>query len=570
MPRKIVIVGAVALGPKVACRARRLDPDAEITMIDRDTIISYGGCGIPYYVSGDIPEVDELFSTIYHAVRDQEFFKTTKRVDVRTATEVTAIDRAGKKVKVRDLKTDQEEELEYDALVLATGATPFTPPVPGVGLPGVEVIANLHHAVKIKDRISAGEIDSAVVVGGGAIGLEMAEALSALWGIETTLVEMLDQVLPGALCPELAKVVQRHLEENEIRVLTGCRVEEILGDEGTGVRAVRAGCEEIPAQLVIFGVGARPTAWLAENAGLTTGPFGGILVDGRMRTSDPHIYAGGDCVEIRNLVTSGSMHLPLGSLANRQGRVIGTNVCGGNERFRGAVGAFCLKAFELGVAKAGLTERQAGEYGFDPASIIVAQSDKAHFYPGSKVMFMKLIAERKTRRVIGVEAVGENGDAVKARVDAVAALLRHGPDLDDISTLEVGYAPPFASAMDIVNTAGNALSNVLDGFCRPMDPFEFLAGLEGTPPYKVLDVRAAKEAEPYLAKYPGIWLNIPQDELAGRLGELPGSQPLAVFCNTGVRSYECAVLLRDKGFEVVGNVQGGFGLARELNKDFGS
>lgn len=565
MPRRIVIIGAVALGPKVACRARRLDPEAEIIMIDRDTIISYGGCGIPYYVSGEIPDVDQLFSTIYHAVRDEEFFRETKRVEVRTGTEALSIDRNAKSVRLRELKTNKEYDLEYDRLVLATGATPITPPVPGVDLPGVEVISNLHHAVKIKDKISAGEVDQAVVVGGGAIGLEMAEALSALWGIETTLVEMMDQILPQTLCPELSAVVQKHLEENEVRVLTGCRVERIEGGEN-GVESVLAGCEKLPAQLVIFGVGAKPNAWLGERAGLPTGPAGGLLVDGRMRTADPNIYAGGDCVEIRNLITSGFMYLPLGSMANRQGRVIGTNVCGGNERFKGAVGTFCLKAFDLGVAKAGLTEKQARADGFDPASTLVVQSDKAHFYPGHKLMYMKLIAERKTRRVIGVEAVGENGDAVKARVDAVAALLKHAPTVDDISTLEVSYAPPYASAMDIVNTAGNALNNVLDGFCTPLDPQEFLAGLE-EPPYRILDVRSEKEGAPFTEKYPGIWLNIPQDELGRRLSELPGDKPLAVFCNTGVRSYECSVLLKEKGFDVVGNVEGGYALARVLRPD---
>jgi NADPH-dependent 2,4-dienoyl-CoA reductase/sulfur reductase-like enzyme/rhodanese-related sulfurtransferase len=534
-------------------------------MVDRDTIISYGGCGIPYYVSGEIPDVDQLFSTIYHAVRDEEFFRSTKRVEVRTGVEAKGIDRRAKTVRLRKLETGEEYDLEYDTLVLATGATPITPPVPGVDLPGVEVISNLHHAVKVKDKISAGEIEQAIVVGGGAIGVEMAEALSALWGIETTLVEMMDQILPQSLCPELASVVRKHLEENEIRVLTGCRVERILGDE-KGVTGAVAGCEDLPAQLVIFGVGARPNAWLGEQAGLPTGPAGGLLVDGRMRTADPNIYAGGDCVEIRNLITSGFMYLPLGSMANRQGRVVGTNVCGGSERFRGAVGTFCLKAYDLGVAKAGLTEKQAREMGYDPASVLVVQSDKAHFYPGHKLMYMKLIAEKKTRRVIGVEAVGENGDAVKARVDAVAALLRHGPTVDDISTLEVSYAPPYASAMDIVNTAGNALNNVMDGFCTPIDPQEFLAALEN-PSFRVLDVRSEKEGKPLTEKHPGVWLNVPQDELGERLSEIPDDRPLAVFCNTGVRSYECSVLLKEKGFDVLGNVEGGFALARVLDPD---
>ena len=211
MPRRIVIIGGVALGPKVACRARRLDPEAQVTMIDRDSIISYGGCGIPYYVSGDVADAKELCTTVYHAVRDPEFFRHYKRVQVATETEALAIDRRAKTVRVRDLKTDAERELEYDTLVLATGSTPFVPPVPGVDLPGVYTVANLHKAVLLKDKISSGEVDAAVVIGGGAIGLEMAEALTALWGIKTTLVEMCDQVLPQALGPELARMVENHL-----------------------------------------------------------------------------------------------------------------------------------------------------------------------------------------------------------------------------------------------------------------------------------------------------------------------------------------------------------------------
>ena len=216
MPRRIVIIGGVALGPKVACRARRLDPEAQVTMIDRDSIISYGGCGIPYYVSGDVADAKELCTTVYHAVRDPEFFRHYKRVQVATETEALAIDRRAKTVRVRDLKTDAERELEYDTLVLATGSTPFVPPVPGVDLPGVYTVANLHKAVLLKDKISSGEVDAAVVIGGGAIGLEMAEALTALWGIKTTLVEMCDQVLPQALGPELARMVENHLRESEV------------------------------------------------------------------------------------------------------------------------------------------------------------------------------------------------------------------------------------------------------------------------------------------------------------------------------------------------------------------
>lgn len=564
MARKIVIIGGVALGPKAACRARRLDPEAEITLIDKDTIISYGGCGIPYYVSGDIANADELYSTVFHAVRDPEFFNIYKRVDVKTGTEALEIDRKAKKVHVRELASGNEYDIPYDTLVLATGATPFVPPVDGVDLPGVETVANMHQAIKLKDAIAGGKVGSAVVVGGGAIGIEMAEALTALWGVKTTLVEMCDHVLPQAFGPDLAGLLENHLVENDVDVMTGTRVLRMVGDEN-GVTAVETDKGTIECDLVIFGAGARPNTALGQKAGLSVGPFGGFLVDGRMRTSDPSIFAGGDCVEVRNQLTGGSMYLPLGSLANRQGRVIGTNIAGGSERFDGALGTFCLKAFDIGVAKSGLTLEQARAAGFDAVEGLAVQADRAHFYPGHKWMFIKLIADRKSRRVLGIEALGEAGDAVKARVDAVAALLPHRADLDDISNLEVGYAPPFASAMDILNAAANSLKNILDGFSHPIEPRDFLRNILSDENALILDVRAANQGAPMTEKYGKRWINIPQDELPKRYDELPKDKPLYVICNTGLRSYESQVLLRAKGFTNLKNIQGGFLFARMLD-----
>ncbi|EPR39082.1 FAD-dependent pyridine nucleotide-disulfide oxidoreductase, partial [Desulfovibrio sp. X2] len=283
----------------------------------------------------------------------------------------------------------------------------------------------------------------------GAIGIEMCEALSDLWGIDTTLIEMAPQILPQALGSDFARVAQHELEKNGVKVLLAETVTGIKGDDSGRVRAVRTkGAGEIPCDLVIFAAGARPATQLARDAGLATGRFGGILVDARMRTSDPNIYAGGDCVELRHLVSGHTVHLPLGSLANRAGRVIGSNVTGGDARFEGVVGSFVIKVFGLGVARAGLTEAQARDAGFDPAYAIVPTTDKAHFYPGAKMLYFKLIADRKSRRVLGVEAICENGDAAKARVDAVAALLPHRATVEDVSNLEVAYAPPFAQAMD--------------------------------------------------------------------------------------------------------------------------
>jgi NADPH-dependent 2,4-dienoyl-CoA reductase/sulfur reductase-like enzyme/rhodanese-related sulfurtransferase len=567
MPKRILIIGAVALGPKVACRARRLDPAADILMIDRDSTISYGGCGIPYYVGGDVSDAFGLCSTSYHAKRDPAFFKGTKRVDVRTGVEALAIDRQARTVRVRTLADGKEEDLPYDTLVLATGSRPFLPPVPGADLPGVVTIDSLNAAVAIKDRLAKGQVGSAVVVGGGAIGLEMAEAFTSLWGVQTTVVEFWDQVLPTALCPELAGILRNHLEENGVRVLSPDKVLKVLGDsEGgvTGVLTEKHG--EIPCELALFATGARANSQLARDAGLAIGPHGGILVDDTLRTTDPNIFAGGDCCEVRNLVSGGWISLPLGSLANRMGRIIGTNVAGGAARFPGAVGSFCLKVFDYGAAKAGLTLPQARAAGFDPVAAMVVQSDRAHFYPEAQMMCVNLIADRRTRRVLGIEVLSKNGHGAKARADAVAAILGRGATVEDVSNLEVAYAPPFASAMDVVNAAGNALENILDGRAEVMDAGEFLRLMNETGA-KVLDVRSSNYPGPYQARWGDRWLAIPQDELPQRLDEVPRDEPLLLFCNVGIRAYEAQIYLKEQGLTNTRSVQGGASIAKTLNPD---
>lgn len=568
MPRRIVIIGAVALGPKVACRARRLDPEAEIVMLDRDSYISYGGCGIPYYVGGDVADLEGLLSTAYHMRRDAGFFDSVKRVQARTETEALEIDRKGRRVRVKDLKSGEESWLPYDTLVLATGSSPVIPPIEGADLPGVMAAANLHQARWIKDSVQRGQVESAVVVGGGAIGLEMAEALTDLWGIETSVVEMQDQVLPTALGPDMARLVENAFRKGGVTILTGERVARIAGDAEGGVRAVEtASGKRLDCQLVILAVGARPNAELAKAAGLAVGRFGGLLVDRRMRTSDPNIFAGGDCVELPHALSGHTLHLPLGSMANRQGRVIGTNAAGGRAEFPPVLGGFCMKAFDMGLARAGLTETQALEAGFSPASAVLAMHDRAHFYPTARIMYLKLIADRVTRRVLGIEALGENGDAVKARVDAVAAAMAAGATLEDVSNLEVAYSPPYAQAMDIVNAAANTVENVIDGLnvAVPLDNFlkDFEAGK-----VKVLDVRGAPNAAPYIAKYGERWLNIPGEQLAARLEEINPEEPLVLFCNSGQRSYEAQLLMRSRGLPVAPNVQGGHLLLKAMDEEF--
>ncbi|MFP4392774.1 MAG: FAD-dependent oxidoreductase [Desulfohalobiaceae bacterium] len=569
MSKHVVILGAVALGPKVASRLKRVAPDFQVTMLDKDRLISYGGCGIPYYVGGDINDIKDLRSTIYHMERNEDFFDKVKHCQVLTGKEVLEIDREHKKIRYQDVQDQSPGELEYDYLVLATGSTPIIPRLPGADLPHVFAVSNLHEAARIKELLSQGQLESVAVVGAGAIGVEMAEALTDLWGIETTLVEMQDRVLPAALGPEMAWLVQKELQDNEVQVLTKTQALRILGDQEHGVTALETTQGEIDCQAVIFCIGVRPNTKLAREAGLPLGPQQGLLVDSRMRTIDPSIYAGGDCAQQLHLISGDYVHLPLGSLANRQGRVIGSNIAGGNYKFKGVLGNFCVKVFETGVARAGLTLEQAKGAGFEPASALVVQTDRAHFYPTAALMYMQIIADKKTKQVLGVEAVGPNGDAVKARVDAIAIAMSHEADLEEISNLEVSYSPPYASAMDIVNTCANVLQNIMDGLNQSSSPLEFLQAFQEDG-CNVLDVRSPDLAQNCTRKYGQKWINIPLSQVKERFQDIPGDQPLFVYCNTGTTAYEVQRYLNAQGLEQAKSVQGSYAMIKELDNDFES
>lgn len=567
MAKRVVIVGAVALGPKVACRLRRLDSKAVITVLDRDNLISYGGCGIPYYVGGDINDLEDLYSTTSHALRDKEFFADCKAVNILTEMEAMAIDRQNSRVLIKDLKSGEEGFVKYDKLVLATGATPTRAAIPGCDLPRVFTVSNLHQAEDIKNLMKGGRVGKAVVIGAGAIGVELAEAFTDLWGVETTLIERDRKVLPMALGKNIARIVKRQLEDNGVRVMLHETVERIELEDETGMHVVYTGNARIPCDLVVLATGVRPNAELAAAAGLSIGRGGGILVDNRLRTSDPDIYAGGDCVELTNLVSGGKIVMPLGSLANRHGRIIATNINGGSSHFRGVVGTFCMKVFELGVSTAGLTADQAREAGYDPVIAVVSQADHAHFYPNSELIYMALVADRKSRKIVGVQAAGKNGNAVKARVDTIAVLLEHGVNVDDICMLETGYAPPFSSAMDVVNNAGNTLDNILCGMNRPVDVCDFLS-LFAQGETRILDIRGEREAMAGKKKYGKKWLHIPQAELRSRVGELPADELISILCDTGPRAYETQVFLDSVGVTNTQIIQGGYAMIKVIDPEF--
>jgi NADPH-dependent 2,4-dienoyl-CoA reductase/sulfur reductase-like enzyme/rhodanese-related sulfurtransferase len=479
-----------------------------------------------------------------------------------------SIDRPAKRVVTRNLDTDEIRTIDYDRLILATGSRPHRLPIDGADLDGVHTVSDLGGAIAIRDEIAAGRVGTAAVIGGGAIGLEMSEALSDLWGVETSLIEIQDQLLPQAVGPVLARMVQQQMAEHDIDVYLSEKVERIEGENGRAVRVV-TDRRTLDVDLVVMAVGVGPQSELARAAGLDITETGAIWVDEYLRTSDPDVYAGGDCIDNVHLVSGRRVHLALGSLANRQGRIVGTNVAGGSRKWDGVVGSFILKTFDLAVASTGLSLAQAQAAGIDAFSTLVVQADRAHFYPGNELMYLELIAEKPSGRVLGAAGVSPLGDALAARIDAVAALLKYRPHVSDISNLELAYAPPFASAMDILNALGNTAENILAGKNRPVDVDEFTDLFEerSGDDFVCLDVRAPAQAEPFMDKYPGAWINVPQEQLAERIAEIPEDKDLVVICNSGVRSYEAQVRLDQLGRPRTRNLQGGIGALKKFGWD---
>ena len=558
MSQHVVVIGAVALGPKAAARFKRMEPGSRVTMIDRADVISYGGCGIPYFVSGDVSEASQLCETSFHMLRDEEFFRQTKGVDVFTGVEALSIDRSSRTVRTRNVKTGAKGSLGYDKLVIAVGAAPRKLRLPGENLAGVHYVSNLHDAIRIREAVSKGGVNKAVVVGAGFIGLEMADALADMWGIQTTVVELAAQILPRYVSSALARMSMRHMEQHGVVFHLNEQVREIHGENGK-VMGLSTGGRTLVADLVIISAGVIPNSRLAREAGLDVSSRGGIIVNTRLQTSDPRIFAGGDCIEIRHQITGDPFYLPMGSMANRQGRVIGTNLAGGTSQFEGAVGTYVVKLFEKSTAGAGLTLATARDRGFDATSVIIVQPDRAHFYPTKQSMTLEIVVEKGTRHILGIQGFGSAGDAMVGRINAVAAMLKFHPTIEDLSILEMAYSPPFASAMDILNSLGNLADNVLAGrnAVTGLEEFERL-WMDTNPdgPY-FLDCREEADARPLLDRLGERWHNIPQGHIALRNKEIPRDKPLVVVCNTGARSYEALVMLRELGFEDIVSVQGG-------------
>lgn len=567
MPENILVIGAVAVGPKSACRFKRLKQDANVTIIDQDSVISYGGCGIPYYISGDVSDESELRSTSFHMVRDAKFFNDDKGVTALTSTKALKINRNEKTVTV-STPSGETKDLSYDKLVIGVGTKPRQLNIPGQNLKNIYSVANIHDAIKIKEIVSKGQAEKAVVIGAGFIGLEMAEALADMWQIDTTVVEFCDQIMPGFVGKNLAQMAQSHMEEEGVTFHLSESVEEIIGTDA--VEAVKTNKRTIEADLVIMAVGVLPNTDLAKEAGLEISPQGLIVVNDKMQTNDPDIYAGGDCVQITNLITGNPGYYPLGSMANRQGRVIGTNMAGGNATFKGAVGSFVVKTFENSLAGAGLSVETAKKNGFDAVGITVGQFDRAHFYPEKEIIFLELVVDKKTKQVLGIQGFGSKDSGMFARINAVASILQYHPKVDAISNLELAYSPPFASAMDAVNALGNAAENFLEGRYEPIEQIDFKELWEKRDSNECfyVDCRAYADAHPFEEKFPGIWKSIPHNELHERMDEVPKDKKLILVCNTGVRSYEAQINLKAKGFKNTVSVGAGMASLKKIGMEF--
>lgn len=565
MAQNILVIGGVALGPKAACRCKRLMPDAKITIIDENFYISYGGCGIPYYMSGEVNTIQDLRSTTYGTIRDAAFFKDLKDIDVKIQTRALSINRQDKTVLVQNVVSGEQETLKYDQLVLATGASPRIPQIQGNDLGNIYAVTKLEAAESIRKACEVGKINEAVIVGGGFIGLEIAVALADMWGVACTIVEMQNQLLPGALSASMSLMALADAKLHKVKVCLGEKVVKLEGEGGL-VSQVITDKRTLDAQLVIFAAGFIPNSDLAKDAGLELSSFGGIKVNENFQTSDSSIYAGGDCIAVTNVITKKDAYLPLGSMANRQGRIIGTNLAGGKSSMKGVVGTWAVKLFKLSFCGAGLTVEQAKQHGFDAVGVAVEQLDKAHFYPEKDMMSMELVVEKETRRVLGVQGACAAGDALKSRIDAVAGLLQYTmPTVDDISNLEIAYSPPFASAMDIVNTLGNVADNVLAGRFIAVSAEEFINNWKNSENDEIffIDARPARAGQLVQKEFPR-WHSIPLEEIEARIDEIPRDRPISLICNVGLRAYESQLILTKHGFTNTLNAMGGMQAAMKM------
>ena len=451
--QRIVVIGGVAAGLKAAAKVRRLDAEAQITVLERGELVSYGACGLPYFIGGEVEQVRQLMSSPSGALRTPEFFKKAKNLDVLTRMEAVAIEREAKIVHALNLETGAKQQFAYDKLVLATGASPLKPAWPGVEKENIFHVWRPQDAAAIRRGLETQKYEKAVVIGAGLIGLEIAEALR-MWDVDVTVVEMKNQLFPALLDEDMAQELELSLAAKGLQFLKEEAVEAFGGD--AQVREVKTDKRTLTADLVILALGARPNVELARQAGLEIGTSGAIAVNEYLQTSDKAIFAGGDCAENTHRVSGEKVFLPMGSTANKHGRVIGENLCGAGVKFGGVLGTAAVKLFEMQVGRTGLNERQGAAAGFECVSVTVAGYDRPHYMKAARKVLLKLTADAVSRQLLGMQAWGE-GDVVK-RVDVAAMALSLGATVDKLFDADLAYSPPFNSPIDVLAVAANKLT----------------------------------------------------------------------------------------------------------------
>jgi len=544
--KRLVIVGGVAGGASAAARARRLCEECEIVVFERGPHVSFANCGLPYFVGGEIVEQDSLL------LQTPASLRARFNLDVRVNTEVVAIDRTAQSLKVRDLATGREYAQAYDSLILSTGATPLKPPIPGIDREGHFTVRSIPDVERIMAWIRDCKACRAVVIGGGYIGLEMAEQLKRR-GLGITLVEALPQVM-APLDPEMAGWLHAELQANGVTLHLSDPVAAFEAPNPAeaaraSVVVLRSG-RRIEADTVVLGLGVRPETWLAKNAGLTLGSLGGVRVDERMRTSDPHIYAVGDAVEVRDRVTGAWGVVPLAGPANRQGRIAADNIFERRSRYEGTWGTAILRLFNLSAGCTGANEKSLRKSNRPYQALHLHPGSHAGYYPGAEPIAIKLLFAPDTGKLLGAQVVGQDG--VDKRIDVLATALKAGMTVDDLAELELAYAPPFGSAKDPVNLAGMAAQNACAGDVL-LAHWHEVASVDPAQTC-LLDVRQLDErAQGFI---PGS-IHVPLDELRRRIDELPRDREIIAYCHTGQRSYFACRILSQHGFRVR-NLTGSF------------
>ena len=539
---KVLIVGGVAGGATAAARIRRLDETAEITVFERSGYISYANCGLPYYIGGVITDPEEL------TLQTPESFFSRFRINMKVHHEVTAIHPNQKTISVRNLETGEEFEESYDKLLLSPGAKPTQPRLPGVGIKKVFTLRTVEDTFHIKEYINKNQPKSAVLAGGGFIGLELAENLKEL-GMDVTIVQRPKQLM-NPFDADMASFIHSEMRKHGVKLALGHTVEGFEEKDG-GIDILLKDEMPLHADMVVLAIGVTPDTHLAKEAGLELGIKGSIVVNDRMETSVPDIYAAGDAVQVKHYVTGQEALISLAGPANKQGRIIADNICGGDSRYPGSQGSSVIKVFDMTAATTGMNETNARKAGLDVDTVILSPMSHAGYYPGGKVMTMKVVFEKETWRLVGAQIVGYEG--VDKRIDVLATAIHAGMKATELKDLDLAYAPPYSSAKDPVNMAGFMIDNISKGTLKQWHLEEVdLLPRDGS--VTLLDVRTIRE---YGNGHIEGFKNIPVDELRERLDEIEKDKPVYVICQSGLRSYIGTCILEGNGY-IAYNFTGGF------------